>query len=63
MTVRRLQTWLAVIVIGVGVLLLGIAGLFVYVSNTAVPLHTGAHDVPTSSRGTPSAAWTARWPA
>ena len=59
MTVRRLQTWLAVIVIGVGVLLLGIAGLFVYVSNTAVPLHTGAHDVPTSSRGTPSAAWTA----
>lgn len=57
-TAKRLQTWLAVIVIGIGLLILGVAGLFVYMSNTAVPLHPGAHDVPISPQGTPAAEWT-----
>ena len=58
MTAKRLNTWLAVIVIGVGLVLFGVAGLFVYVSNTAVPLHTSPTDVPTASAGTPSGKWT-----
>ncbi len=56
---RRLQTWLAVIVIGIGLLFLGIAGLFVYMSNTAVPLHSRQEDVPTSVQAPPTSEWAA----
>ncbi len=57
MTAKKLNTWLAVIVTGIGLLILAVAGRFVYVSNTAVPLHTTSNDVPTSSVGTPPAEW------
>lgn len=55
----RIQTWLAVAVIGVGVVMTGVAGLFVYVSNTATPLHPNAQDVPSSAGQTAPPEWTA----
>lgn len=53
----RTQTVLAVGVIGVGLLITGVAGLFVYVSNTATPLHPNVQDVPSTPASSPSAEW------
>lgn len=50
---------MAVIVIGIGLVFLGIAGLFVYMSNTAVPLHTSQEEVPASVQGVPPGDWAA----
>lgn len=55
----RVHTFLAVAVLGVGLLITGVAGLFVYVSNTATPLHPAVQDVPTTPGATPNAEWTA----
>ena len=43
---NRIETWLALIVGGVGLIILGVAGLWMYVSATATPLHPNAQDVP-----------------
>lgn len=50
---------MAVIVIGIGLVFLGIAGVFVYMSNTAVPLHTSQEEVPASMQGVPPGDWAA----
>ena len=42
---RRIETWLAVVVGAVGLGLLALAGLWMYVSATATPLHPNAQDV------------------
>jgi CubicO group peptidase (beta-lactamase class C family) len=55
---NRIQTWLAVAVLAVGLLLAAIAGLFVYMTATATPLHPSPEDVPSVMRSTPSPTWT-----
>jgi len=53
----RAQTWLAIGVLGIGLLITAVAGLFVYISNTATPLHPNAQDVPTMATASPPAEW------
>jgi CubicO group peptidase (beta-lactamase class C family) len=54
---NRIETWLVVIVAGAGVILLGVAGLWVYISATTKPLHPNAADVKSSAASQPSAEW------
>jgi CubicO group peptidase (beta-lactamase class C family) len=53
----RTQSWLALIVGGVGLLLAAILGLFAYMSVTAAPLHPNAQDVPSVTRSAPLPKW------
>jgi serine beta-lactamase-like protein LACTB len=54
---NRTETWVALLVLGAGGLLLGIAGLWVYVSATATPLHPNPQDVPSATLADPSKKW------
>lgn len=54
---NRLETWLTLIVVGVGVLLTVMMGLFGYVTVTA-PLHPEPEQVPSVSESAPSPRWT-----
>jgi serine beta-lactamase-like protein LACTB len=54
---NRIETWLTLGVAGVGLILLGVAGLWVYVSATSKPLHPNARDVPSTSESAPSSKW------
>lgn len=58
MTSKKTQTVLAVMVIGGGLLLIGIAGMFVYTVSTAKVLHSTAEGVPSVSALTPAPMWT-----
>jgi CubicO group peptidase (beta-lactamase class C family) len=49
----RTETWLALIVLGVGLLLAAIPGLWVYMSATATPLHPNQQDVPSVTQSGP----------
>ena len=51
---NRIETWLAIIVLGVGAIILGVAGLWVYMSATATPLHPDPSRVPSATRSDPS---------
>jgi len=53
----RTQTWLALIVVAVGLLLAAILGLFAYMSATATPLHPKPQDVPSVTRSAPLPKW------
>jgi CubicO group peptidase (beta-lactamase class C family) len=55
---NRTETWLTLFVVGVGVLLLAIAGLWVYVSATASPLHPEPDRAPSATNADPSQQWT-----
>ena len=55
---NRPQTWLVLIVVAVGGLATFIAGLHLYVTATAVPLHPIANEVPSVTRAAPPRAWT-----
>ncbi len=55
---NRTETWLTLIVLGVGVLVLGIGGLWVYVSATAPTLHPNAQEVKSVADATPARQWT-----
>jgi serine beta-lactamase-like protein LACTB, mitochondrial len=57
MSKKRIQTWLAVIVLGVGVVIAAILGLFAYVSATATPLHPDPQAVRSVIRSAPSRQW------
>jgi serine beta-lactamase-like protein LACTB, mitochondrial len=46
---NRTETWVALIVVGVGVLLTGIGGLWVFMSATSTPLHPNAQNVPSET--------------
>src|SRR5687768_13070690 len=55
---NRIETWLAVIVLGVGVIILAVGGLWVYMSATATPLHPDPARVPSATRSDPSPRFT-----
>ena len=55
---NRIQTVLVVIVVGFGLLLVGLLGLWAYMSATP-PLHPDAQGVPSVSRGAPAPEWAA----
>ena len=57
MSKRRIETWLALFVGAVALGLLAIAGLWVYISATATPLHPNASDVSSVTHAAPSAKW------
>jgi serine beta-lactamase-like protein LACTB, mitochondrial len=54
---NRTETWLALIVASIGLLLVAIAGLFGYMSLTANPLHPNAQEVPHVMRSAPLPTW------
>jgi serine beta-lactamase-like protein LACTB, mitochondrial len=54
----RLQTILALMVGGVGLLVAAVLGLFAYMSVTATPLHPNAQGVPSVTRSAPLPRWT-----
>ena len=53
----RTETWLALIVVAVGLLLAAIPGLWVYMSATATPLHPNPQDVTSITGATPARQW------
>ena len=57
MSKSRTQTWLALIVVAVGLLLVAIPGLWVYMSATATPLHPNPQDVPSVTHSAPLPKW------
>ena len=58
---NRIETWLAVIAIGVGGVLTAVAGLHLYVTATATPIHPDATRVSSvATAGTPSSSETSK---
>jgi CubicO group peptidase (beta-lactamase class C family) len=55
---NRTETWVALIVLAVGGLLMAILGLFMYVGVTSEPLHPEPQAVPSVTRPDPSRKWT-----
>jgi hypothetical protein len=53
----RTETWLALIVLAVGLLLAAILRLFAYMSATANALHPNPQDVPSVTRSAPLPQW------
>jgi CubicO group peptidase (beta-lactamase class C family) len=53
---RRTESWLALIVVGVGLLIVMILGTLAYVMATP-PLYPNAQDVPSSPQSAPSPQW------
>ena len=56
---NRMEVWLGLIVLGVGGVILAIAGLWIYVSATTTPLHPSSQAVPSATRSTPLPKWNA----
>ena len=54
---NRKETWLALIAVGVGGLIAAIAGLHLYVTATATPIHPDPLRVPSATQATPSSQW------
>lgn len=54
---NRIETWLTLAVAGVGLILLGVAGLWVYMSATAKPLHPDAASVSSVANADPAQQW------
>ena len=54
---NRTETWVALIVVAVGLLLTVILGLPVYMSATATSLHPDPRDVPSSTQSAPVSEW------
>jgi CubicO group peptidase (beta-lactamase class C family) len=57
MSKSRTDTWITLIVVGVGLLLVAIPGLWVYMSATAIPLHPNPQDAPSVTDSAPLAKW------
>ena len=57
MSNSRIETWLALIIGAVGLLIAAILGLFAYMSVTARPLHPNPQDVPSVTRSAPLPKW------
>ena len=56
---NRTETWVALIALGIGGIILAIFGLYVYMSATATPLHPEAASVPSSAERDASREWAA----
>jgi serine beta-lactamase-like protein LACTB len=56
---NRIETWLALGVLGIGVILLGVGGLFIYMSATATPLHSDADAISAITDTEPAQKWSA----
>jgi serine beta-lactamase-like protein LACTB, mitochondrial len=54
---NRTQTWVGLIVLGVGSVVAVVVGIFVYVSVTATPLHPDPGAVPSSAQSAPMQKW------
>ena len=54
---HRDRTWVAVIVVGIGLLIAAGLSLFAYIVVTATPLHPDPRDVPSVTRSAPPLAW------
>jgi len=54
---HRDRTWVAVIVVGIGLLIAAGLSLFAYIVVTATPLHPDPRDVPSVTRSAPPPAW------
>jgi serine beta-lactamase-like protein LACTB, mitochondrial len=54
---NRPETWVAVIVMGIGLLVAGIFGMFAYISATATPLHPDPQDVPAMAHADAPRQW------
>ena len=57
MSKTRIETWLALIVLAVGLLVAAVLGIFAYMSTTATPLHPDLQSVPSVTRSDPSREW------
>lgn len=57
MSKDRVETWLALIVLAVGLLLAAILGLWGYMSATATPLHPNPQNVPSVTHSAPLPKW------
>ena len=54
---NRTETWLGLIVLGIGGIILAGGGLWIYVSATATPLHPDAERVPSEAESDPARQW------
>jgi len=57
MSKPRIETWLAVVIGGIGLLLIAILGLFGYVSLTSTPLHPNARNVSSVTHSAAATKW------
>jgi serine beta-lactamase-like protein LACTB len=57
MSKNRMHTWLALGVVGVGLLMSAIVGLWAYMSISATPLHSNAQELPSVTQLAPSPRW------
>jgi serine beta-lactamase-like protein LACTB, mitochondrial len=55
---NRTETWVALVVVAVGLAVTAGLGLFMYITITARPLHPEPQSVPSVSQSNPSKAWT-----
>jgi serine beta-lactamase-like protein LACTB, mitochondrial len=55
---NRVQTWVGLFVVAVGVVAAAVVGLFAYIGVTATPLHPDPRNVPSVTRSAPLPAWT-----
>ena len=57
MSKSRIPTWASLILLGVGLLGVGIPGLFVYMSVTATKVHRDSQEIPSVMETPPLAKW------
>ena len=54
---NRIETWLALLALGVGLIILAVGGLWVYISATTKPIYPNAQDVNSVASATPAQQW------
>ena len=54
---NRTETWVGLIVLGIGGIILAVGALWIYVSATATPLHPDALSVPSAAESDPAQRW------
>ncbi len=54
---NRTETWVALIVLGIGAAIAAMGGLWIYISATSTPLHPSGPDVPSVARADPVPQW------
>src|SRR5438046_10704789 len=57
MSKSRIPTWVSLILLGVGLLVVGIPGLFVYMRGTATKVHPASQKFPSMMQSPPLAKW------